>query len=316
MSAKQVETISVVGSVTKSGNVLLTVTAARMDGSPKAISVPVLLSDDAATVAGKIRNALAFDETVSGYFLVSGSSENIVLTARLAAPNDATMNIGYENDTCEGLTDKLTSANTTPGSGIANGYCTLDEFKDYVTVRGGGISDDANDDAVMEVLIESASRKIDEITGRRFYKAAETRYFWPDDSESLYTGDLVSIDELHVDYYGTREYTELAADDFEYFPENASQTGKPYSAIYISPNSAAYFPQDRRAVKIVGVFGWPSVPAQIKNDCMAIAHNLWMSRSGQASGGKVTITSGGIVIRPEDIPPHAMTDLQIYRIVT
>lgn len=316
MSVRQVETISVIGNVTKAGDALVTVTAARMAGSPKEIAVPVLLSDDAAGVADKIRIALALDETVGGFFAVSGVSDDVVLTARLAAPNDATMNIGYKNGTCEGLTDKANSVNTLAGSGISNGYCTLDEFKNYVTVRGGGITDDASDDAMMEVVIESASRKIDELTGRRFYSGTETRYFTPDDSLRLYTGDLVSIDELAIDYFEDREYAELTEDDYEYFPENAAYDGKPYTAIYISPNSTEYFPSVRRGVKITGVFGWPSVPLNIKNDCMAIAHNLWMSRSGQASGGKVTITSGGIVIRPEDIPPHAMTDLQIYRIVT
>lgn len=203
---------------------------------------------------------------------------------------------------------------------IMNGYATLAEFKAWVTVRGGTISTSAADDEVMESIIETCSRKIDELAGRRFWKnsAAETRYFQAREAFYLDLGDLVSVTTLSVDYANTRSYTDLVSADFELSPPNAALDDKPYTEIFISPTSAAYFPVfgagGDRSVKISGIFGWPSVPTNIKTDCMTIVHNLWMARSGQVGSGKVSVTAGGIVIRPEDIPDHVMQDILMYRI--
>lgn len=316
MSTQQVETATIVGTVTLGGDASVIVTAARMTNSPKTVSVAVELGDDASAVATKVKSALALDSDVGAFFAVSGTGADVVLTARLAAPNDTTLNIAYTNDTCTGLTPDATSADTTAGDGIENGYATLAELKAYIQVRGSSTSTDAGDDAVMETLIESASRKIDEITGRKFYKNSvdEVRYFETDDPYYCDATDIVSVTTLAVDYVQTRTYTNLASTDFELLPDNASLDGKPYSAVAIAPTSAAYFPSGRRGVKITGVFGWSAAPTNIKEDCLAISHNLWMSRSGQTSAGKVSITASGIVIRPEEIPSHVMDDLLKFRI--
>jgi hypothetical protein len=71
--------------------------------------------DLAAGVAGKIRTALAADTAVNGFFVVSGAGADVILTARTAAANDATLNISTANGTCAGLTAEPTSANTTAG---------------------------------------------------------------------------------------------------------------------------------------------------------------------------------------------------------
>jgi hypothetical protein len=113
----QVETATVVGTIGASGagNASVTVTAAGMTGSPKAISVAVANNDSASTVGGKIRTELNGDSDVTDFFTVSGSGANVVLTAKVKAANDATMNIAIDNDTCSGLTAAPTSANTTAG---------------------------------------------------------------------------------------------------------------------------------------------------------------------------------------------------------
>jgi len=112
---EQVETAVIVGTITGSGNATVTVTAAGMNGSPKAVSVAVLVDDTAADVAGKIRVALAADADVGDFFTVSGAGANVVLTAKNTAANDATMNIAYTNGTCTGLTPDATSDDTTAG---------------------------------------------------------------------------------------------------------------------------------------------------------------------------------------------------------
>jgi hypothetical protein len=52
------------------------------------------------------------------------------------------------------------------------------------------------------------------------------------------------------------------------------------------------------------VYIWQVVPI-VKSAVLAIAQSVYQSRSGQASGGKISVTAAGVVIRPEDVPPMA-----------
>ncbi len=70
--------------------------------------------DEAADVAQKIVDYIALMEICNDYtFAVAGA--NIVMTAKAAAANDSTLNIAYDNGTCEGLTSDADSADTTAG---------------------------------------------------------------------------------------------------------------------------------------------------------------------------------------------------------
>jgi hypothetical protein len=112
---KQVETATVVGTVTTAGNASVVVTSASLTGSPKTYSVAVALGDTASLVANKIRIALAADTVLSALYTVSGSGADVVLTSIKALANDSTLNIAVDNSTCAGLTTEASSANTTAG---------------------------------------------------------------------------------------------------------------------------------------------------------------------------------------------------------
>jgi len=111
----QVETATVIGTITGDGNASVVVTAAGMTGSPITVPVAVLNGDTASVVGGKIRTALGLNANIVAYFTISGSGANIILTRRAAAANDGTLNVSIDNDTCTGLTTAATSANTTAG---------------------------------------------------------------------------------------------------------------------------------------------------------------------------------------------------------
>lgn len=51
----------------------------------------------------------------------------------------------------------------------------------------------------------------------------------------------------------------------------------------------------------------------IKSAVLGIVGNMYSNRSGQATGGKITITAAGVVIRPEDVPPLAQKVIDAYR---
>src|SRR3990170_5661640 len=157
MTTKQVETATVVGTVTGTGNATVTITALGMANTPKAISVAVSSADTASIVGGLIRTALAFDTDVAALFLISGSGANVVLTKHVAVANDDTLNIAIANGTCTGLTAAPTSTNTLAGTGLTNGYCTLAQVKSSDVLNFSNTTHDE----ILETIIEAVSRLID-----------------------------------------------------------------------------------------------------------------------------------------------------------
>lgn len=113
----QVETATVAGAIgaAGAGNVSVVVTAQGLANGSKTFAVAVANDDTAATAAGKIRAALAASADISRSFTVSGAGANVVLTAKYAASNDATLNIATSTGTATGLTAAPNSASTTPG---------------------------------------------------------------------------------------------------------------------------------------------------------------------------------------------------------
>lgn len=111
----QVETATIVGTITQSGNATFTITSALVSGSPLAVSVAVVLDDTATIVAGKAAVVLNATAAVSTHYVATTNGADLILTARKSAANDATLNIAFTNGTCTGLTPNATSANTTSG---------------------------------------------------------------------------------------------------------------------------------------------------------------------------------------------------------
>ncbi len=203
---------------------------------------------------------------------------------------------------------------------ITNGYATLAEYKAWIAVRGlaGSVGADTSDDTVIEILIEAASRYIDRETDKRFYlnSTDETRYYTvgEDGTYCVKIDPLGTLTSISVDYAGIRSYTALIAADYDLTPDNAALDGVPYTSIEINTMlSTAYFPSWRKGVKVVGKFGWPACPKDVQEATLSIAQSLNGARSGQTSGGKVTVTAAGIVIRPEDVPAFAQKIINHYR---
>lgn len=109
-AVKQQENIYVAGTIGTAGNATVVVTAAGMANSPITISVPVTSGDSSTVVATKVNAALAQNSDITDFFTISPDNGRYVrLTAKVAADNDATLNISIANDTCTGLTAILTS---------------------------------------------------------------------------------------------------------------------------------------------------------------------------------------------------------------
>ena len=140
---------------------------------------------------------------------------------------------------------------------ITNGYCTLAEAKARLWPPGAPA--DTTDDTTLEGMIEAASRKIDNDTGRRFYSnlTDETRYFTAHDPDCVFTDDIISVTTLKTDNDGDRTYENtFATTDYDLLPDNATLTLSPYTWIETSPFTSQYFPTQRKGIEITGKFGY------------------------------------------------------------
>lgn len=194
---------------------------------------------------------------------------------------------------------------------ITNGYATLAEYKAFANIT----STNATDDAVIEAMIESASRTIDNLCERHFYAATTTRYFTAQDGRVLYCDDISTATAmaLYTDEGGDGTYENTwATTDFNLEPINALN-GWPFTSIVITINGNYSFPVNvPRGVKITAAFGWAAIPKPIHEACMLIAASDYKQRNGETMGDVAQVTSAGVVLTPGGIPKSAMQKLTPY----
>ena len=99
---------------------------------------------------------------------------------------------------------------------VVNGYCSLNDFKAYITSPGIELNPDNLDDQVIEDVIVRASRRLDDLTGRRFYPRIETRYY----NTPKY--DVLSLDDdlLDVITLTNGDGSTIASSDYVLQPIN------------------------------------------------------------------------------------------------
>lgn len=138
----QVETAAIVGTISGTGDATFTLTSAIVTGSPLAITVPVVAADTPTVVAAKAAVVLNATAAVSTHFTASSLVADLILTAKKAAANDATLNIAYTNGTCAGLTPDATSNDSVAGvkadwRGVDHGQRALNSSTNDVYINTG-----------------------------------------------------------------------------------------------------------------------------------------------------------------------------------
>jgi hypothetical protein len=190
-------------------------------------------------------------------------------------------------------------------------YATLAEFKAAVGIT------DSTDDTALQSVLDATDTLIDLYCDRKtgFGTATETRYYTAEDYEYVLTDDLVSITTLQTDddANGTYETTWTAGTDYVLAPVNAALDGFPYTEIDTSVSWPRNFPKDVYiGVKVVGVFGFPSVPAAVKQAEIIQAGAVWNSRT--APFGVIgSADLGGILRMSRALHPEAALILEPYR---
>ena len=161
-------------------------------------------------------------------------------------------------------------------------YCSVEELKSRLNIT------DSADDFEVTLAVDAASRSIDEVTGRYFWRGTDTRTYVP---QSIFRQD---IDDLAVstglvlkadrDGDGVFEETWVLGTDYQLevapWRYNPAAKGEQWPYTGFSIIGPKYIPivwpwshQDR--LQLTGVFGWPAVPATVKQAALIAAADLF-----------------------------------------
>lgn len=135
----QVETATVVAAAgaTSNGNLPVTVTGARITGSPLAISVPLTTATHttATLIAGAIRTAMNATAALTAVYTVGGTGANVTLTETDPQNNDGTLNMAWTATL--GVSVVTSSVDTTAGVGGVKCTNNTGDGKDFEGVSLG-----------------------------------------------------------------------------------------------------------------------------------------------------------------------------------
>lgn len=142
-----------------------------------------------------------------------------------------------------------------------NAYATLKEYKDYVRSRGGTVTDDVVDDAVIELLLRVASRYLESQTGRHFTPWVETLYYdVPVDTRDPRLLQL-DTDLLEVISLTNGDGTSIPSTEYKFRNGDKPANRSPYGAIRLIDNSTYYWSNDgagdtHDVITLVGITGY------------------------------------------------------------
>jgi hypothetical protein len=132
-------------------------------------------------------------------------------------------------------------------------YTNLTSAKAFLRIA------DTDDDVQIALYITSSSRAIDKFCGRQFGVVSTTEMreyegkYDPTLGKTVYEiDDLMDVDDLAVVDQNAAEVT-----DYELWPLNAAQKGRPYTQLRVPGNLGR--------MTLDGLWGWSAVPSEVAN---------------------------------------------------
>lgn len=192
-------------------------------------------------------------------------------------------------------------------------YATLAEFKSSIGIT------DSTDDTALQSVLDSADQLINNYVDTKVgfgVTSSQTRYYTATRWDFVLTDPIVTVSALATDINGDGTYSQAwTSNDYVLAPRNAALDSRPYTEIDVSPFSGGTlnFPTGYLEVKVTGTFGWPSVPAAVKQAALIQAGAIWSSRT--APFGVIGSEAlGGVMRMSSALHPEARVLLEPYRL--
>jgi hypothetical protein len=180
-------------------------------------------------------------------------------------------------------------------------YVELEEFKRTVELSGTSFAD-----IDIQRALRGASNAINQRCRRVFTKDTvdTTRYYQPLSTGQVWIDDLATLTSFATDSNADNTWatTWVENTDFTLNPYNASSLGWPYTSIELHTSSNYAFVWTSRGVRVVGRFGWPSVPDDIKVATVLQAHR-WLKRQRQNPYSVAGFGVDGATVRIPSVDP-------------
>lgn len=195
-------------------------------------------------------------------------------------------------------------------------YVSADELVAYMRMNAS--AEDAGFD-LLAMSVETASEWVNQYTGREFNLAdtASARYFDTTDAGLVLVDDIghatisVATDTTQDGTWPTSWTTS----DFQVNPLGAIAASEPITSL-VAVGSYTFPPVVRRQglVRVTARWGWPEVPAAIKQATLIQASRLYKrfeSPAGVLGGGEFGVVRVGTIVDPD-----VATLLEHYRYLT
>lgn len=186
---------------------------------------------------------------------------------------------------------------------MANEYMNKDELKATRELLGTFADQD------IAIALEAASRGIEGVTNRRFYldSGTTTRYYTPRSETVMLIDDATSVATVAPTTAGAASL--ILNTDYVLEPLNASADGRPYTMVTAIRGGFSTVP---RSMQVSGVFGWPAVPAPVKQATGILASRLLMRAREAPFGIVFSGADVGVATRLARSDPDVMFLLDPY----
>jgi len=189
----------------------------------------------------------------------------------------------------------------------AQDYAAPEELKKTLNLTGTTYTDQD-----VKLALQAATTSINTHCGRVFTQGtSETRKYWPVSSNYVLIDDAVSISSI------TTNGTTLVLDtDYRLEAVAVAKPGPPYDVVRNMAIPGVYGAMGygfvaQSPLAVTGVFGWPSVPAPIKQATMILA-GRYLQRSRSAPFAILTFGDGGEAARLTRSDPDVAMLLSPY----
>lgn len=165
---------------------------------------------------------------------------------------------------------------------MANEYATLQELKARLRVTAN------TDDVELQDKLTAASQQIEEDCGRKFWldSQATARVYDPrerivrlpfDPAEKLLVDDIGDATGLTVEVGTSAGWTAIT--DYRTGPDNAIARGRPVTWLLRPLVPWVWGPVFLQQIRVTAIWGWPAVPAAIKEACLLRAARLYRRKA-------------------------------------